>query len=136
VPEQVKPKNARVPVASREVFVLDVRDEEEWNANSVRIPGSVHIAADELEDRLDELPEDQKILVVCPDGERSAEVAERIDGDGREAISLEGGVKKWKSESLTTQPSPDAAPPKGEDEPPVEEPEDGDEDEQQEGTDQ
>ena len=136
--EQLKPKDARVPVASHEVFVLDVRDAAEWNDNSERIPGSVHIAADEVDDRLDELPDDKKILVVCPDGERSAEVAERIDGDGREAVSLDGGVEKWKSDSLMTQPSPDASPPKGEEEPPHEEPGDDedDEDDNQEGTDQ
>jgi len=124
MPETLKPKDARTSVASREVFVLDVRDADEWNDDSERIPGSVHIAADEIEDRLDDLPSDQKILVVCPDGERSAEVAEKLDGDDREAVSLEGGVEQWKKDSLMTQPSPDAAPPKGEDEPPVEEPDD------------
>jgi rhodanese-related sulfurtransferase len=128
VPEQLKPKDARVPVASREVFVLDVRAEEEWNENSERIPGSVHIAADDLDSRMDELPDDQKILVVSPDGELAAEVAEKIDGEGREVACLEGGVEQWRKESLLTQPSPDAAPPKDEDEPPHEEPGD-DEDE-------
>ena len=125
--ERVQPKDARVPVASHEFFVLDVRDDEEWNDSSERIPGSVHIPADEVESRLDELPDDRRILVVCGDGERSAELAERIDGEGREALSLDGGVKGWKSDSLMTQPSPDADPPKGEDEPPHEEP--GDEEE-------
>jgi rhodanese-related sulfurtransferase len=126
--EQLKPKDARASVASQELFVLDVRDKEEWDSHAERIPGSVHIPPDELESRLDELPDDRKILVVCPDGERSAEIAEQIDGDGREAMSLEGGVSQWKKDSLMTQPSPDAAAPKGEDEPPVESPED-DEDE-------
>jgi rhodanese-related sulfurtransferase len=128
--ERINPKDARASVASQELFVLDVRDKEDWDSNAERIPGSVHIAPDELDSRLDELPDDRKILVVCPDGERSAEVAEKIDGDGREAMSLDGGVEKWKSDGQMTQPSPDADPPKGEDEPPVEEPGDdeGDED--------
>jgi rhodanese-related sulfurtransferase len=133
--EQIKPKDARAAVASQELFVLDVRDDEDWNSNSERIPGSVHIAAEELDSRLDDLPDDRKILVVCPDGERSAEIAEKIDGDdGREAVSLDGGVEKWRSDSLMTQPSPDAAPPKGEDEPPVEEPEDDEEEGEDEAT--
>lgn len=121
--EQLSPEDARAPVASQELFVLDVRPAEQWDEEAERIPGTVHIAADELDSRLDELPEDRKILVVCPDGELSAEVAERIDGDGREAASLEGGVEQWKKDGLMTQPSPDAAPPKDEDEPPHEEPE-------------
>lgn len=125
--DAIKPKDARVPVASNEVFVLDVRPADEWHDNAERIPGSIHIAADELDSRLDELPEDQKILVVCPDGERSAKVAERIAGEDREAVSLEGGVAKWRSEGLMTQPSPDPAARKDEDDPPHEAPEDGDE---------
>jgi rhodanese-related sulfurtransferase len=146
VTEQLKPKDARAPVAKRELFVLDVRPEEEWDSNAERIPGSVHIAAEEVESRLDDLPEDQKILVVCPTGEASAKVAEQLDGDDREAVSLEGGVEQWKKDSLMTQPSPDAAPPKGEDEPPHEEPEEDegdddageeqDQDQTQEGTSQ
>ena len=130
--EHLKPKDARVPVAQRDLFVLDVRPEEEWNENSERIPGSVHIPADELESRMDDLPEEQKILVVSPDGEHAAEAAEKIDGEGREVVVLEGGVEQWKKDGLMTQPSADPAPPKGEDEPPHEEPgddEDDDEDE-------
>lgn len=129
MPEELQPKDARVAVAAREFFVLDVRDAEDWSENAEQIPGSTHIAAGEIDSRLDELPDDRKILVVSPDGEHSAEVAERIDGDGREAVSLEGGVEAWKKDGLMTQPSPDAAEPKDEDEPPHEEPGDEDEDE-------
>ena len=123
----MKPEDAREPVASHEIFVLDVRDEEAWLEESTRIPGSVHIPADELESRIGELPEDMRILVVSPDGERCAEVAEKLDGEGREAVSLEGGVEAWKGDGLMTQPSPDADPPKDEDEEPVEEPGDAEE---------
>lgn len=129
MPEQLKPEDARVPVASREVFVVDVRPTEDWNDNPERIPGSVHIAAEEIDSRLDEIPDDKKILVVCPDGELSAELAERLDGGDREAVSLEGGVEAWRKESMLTQPSPDAAPPKDEDDPPHEEPGDEEQDE-------
>ncbi len=92
-PSSVKPKDARVPVASRRCSCSTSATTEDWNDNAERIPGSVHIAAEEIDSRLDELPDDKKILVVCPDGELSAEVAERIDGDDREAVSLDGGVE-------------------------------------------
>lgn len=124
--EAMKPEDARQPVAAREVFVLDVREQEAWLEESTRIPGSVHIPADELDSRIGELPDDMRILVVSPDGGRCAEVAEKLDGEGKEAVSLEGGVEAWQSDGLMTQPSPDADPPKDEDEEPVEEPEDSD----------
>ena len=137
--EAMKPEDAREPVAAREVFVLDIRAEEAWLEESTRIPGSVHIPADELDSRIDELPDDMRILVVSPDGGSCAEVAEKLDGEGKEAVSLEGGVEAWQSEGMMTQPSPDADPPKDEGEEPVEEPgdeEDGgsDDDESEDGS--
>jgi rhodanese-related sulfurtransferase len=127
--EAMKPEEARQPVASREVFVLDIREDGAWLEESTRIPGSVHIPADELESRIDEVPDDMRILVVSPDGERCAEVAEKLDGEGKEAVSLEGGVEAWRSDGLMTQPSTDADPPKDEGEEPVEEPDDSEDSE-------
>jgi rhodanese-related sulfurtransferase len=134
--ENVKPEDARVGVASNEYVVIDVRDSEDWNDSAERIPGSVHVPPDEIEAKLEELPEDKDVLLVSPDDERSAEIAEKIEGDGREVKILEGGVEAWKSEGLLTQPSPDAAPPKPEDAEPHEsaEDEEGDEGEDAGGT--
>lgn len=109
--ETINPEKARELVASNELFVLDVRDEEEWLNTSDRIPASTNVPAPELEDRLDELPDDQRILVVSPDGSRSAEAAEALEQGGREAIVLEGGVEAWSKEGHLTQPSPDPAEP-------------------------
>ena len=47
------------------------------------------------------------MLVVCADGERSAEVAEELRGDGVEATSIEGGFSSWTGEHLPTAPTPD-----------------------------
>jgi rhodanese-related sulfurtransferase len=127
--EKLKASDAREPVASNELFVLDVRGQDDWLADSERVPGSFHIPADELDSRIDELPEDQRILVVSEDGDQAAEVAERLEQQGREAVSLEGGIGGWVQERLLTQPSPDADPRKGEGEEPVEKPEDSDRDE-------
>jgi rhodanese-related sulfurtransferase len=47
------------------------------------------------------------VIVACEDGSHSAEVAERIAGDGREAVSLEGGMASWRSDDQPMQPSED-----------------------------
>ena len=128
--ETVEPKDARVPVAANDMFVLDVHSEEDWSDDAEQIPGSVHIPAEELDSRMDELPEDTKILVVCPDGELSAEVAGKLAGEGdREIVALEGGVEAWRKARLMTQPSPDAAGPKAEGADPVETAEDSEDSE-------
>ena len=45
-------------------FVLDVRTPEEWN--EFHAPDTTLIPLDELASRVDELPKDQPIVVVCP----------------------------------------------------------------------
>ena len=47
------------------------------------------------------------MIVACEDGDRSAEVAEQIAADGREAVSLEGGMASWRSDDQPMQPSED-----------------------------
>jgi hypothetical protein len=52
-------------------FILDVRQPEEWN--EFHVPDSTLIPLAELASRVDELPKDQEIVVVCRSGNRSAQ---------------------------------------------------------------
>lgn len=104
---EVSTDEARKLVASNEVEVIDLRDEEGWVKG--HIPGA-HRAADDLDAKLEELPDDRKLLVVCDDGKRSGEVAGELDGDDREAVSLAGGMEAWLSDGLPSQPSIDYEP--------------------------
>jgi rhodanese-related sulfurtransferase len=96
--ETLEPKQAREPIAAGELHVIDVRSEEEWEEESDRIPGSVHIPADELGSRLDEVPEDKKVLLVSPNGEGCEEAAQSLED--REIAVLEGGVEAWRGDRL------------------------------------
>jgi hydroxyacylglutathione hydrolase len=51
-------------------FVIDVRQADEYAAGHV--PGAVHIGAGALADRLDELPRDHTIAVMCASGYRAS----------------------------------------------------------------
>ena len=53
-------------------FMLDVRTPEEWDI--CRIEGSVLIPMNEIQSRLDEIPEETEIVVICHHGIRSAQV--------------------------------------------------------------
>ncbi|SPF44018.1 CoA-disulfide reductase [Candidatus Desulfosporosinus infrequens] len=53
---------------TKEVFIVDVRDEEERRAKF--IPGSLHIPINDLRSRLSELPQDKEIVVYCEIGLR------------------------------------------------------------------
>ena len=71
------------------VFVLDVRNAKEFEDG--HIPWAKHIPLKQLTNRLNEIPTDKPIILVCGNGERSAEAAELIPG----ANWLEGGTDAY-----------------------------------------
>jgi rhodanese-related sulfurtransferase len=81
-----------------EVQIVDVRGPDEWEAGHV--DGSVHIPADELEDRLDELDRSRPVVTVCRSGNRSTDAARVLKADGFRAESLEGGMLAWERSGL------------------------------------
>ena len=68
-------------------FVLDVRTQEEWD--DFHAPNTTLIPLDQLASRLNELPRDREIVVVCRSGNRSTlawAVARSEDGVPREEL--------------------------------------------------
>lgn len=65
--------------------VLDVREADEYN--DAHIPGAVHIALGEVEVRMNELPKEQEMYIICHSGRRSA-----IAGS---AMAKQGFTKLW-----------------------------------------
>ena len=62
---------------------------------SLHIEGSHHIPLSVIGERVDEVPGDQKVLVVCTIGGRSARVAAWLSQNGRDAFNLDGGLIDW-----------------------------------------
>jgi rhodanese-related sulfurtransferase len=80
-------------------FVLDVREPDEWAAG--HIPGATLIPLGELASRIGELDRDQRIVVVCRSGNRSAEGRDILLGAGFPSVtSVEGGMTDWASAGL------------------------------------
>lgn len=76
------------------VFFLDVRSQEEWDQS--HIAGSTLIPLDDLQNRLDELPKDQEIVVVCQSGHRSQSGVTILQQAGFTRVScLSGGLLAW-----------------------------------------
>ena len=71
--------------------LVDVRTDEEWASG--RIPGSRHVPMDQVVARLAEI--EDRTLVVCAVGGRSARVTQYLRAQGREALNVEGGVHGW-----------------------------------------
>lgn len=74
-------------------LVLDVR--EPWEIDICRVDGAAEIPMRSLPQRLQELPRERTIAVVCHAGARSYMVAEWLLSQGYEAVSVAGGVNAW-----------------------------------------
>lgn len=86
------------------VFLLDVREPEEWN--EYHVPNTTLIPLGELASRLAELPKDREIVVVCRSGNRSQEGRDILLQAGFNATSMAGGLKTWSSMSYPTVSGP------------------------------
>jgi rhodanese-related sulfurtransferase len=76
-------------------FLLDVRTQEEWD--EYHIPGTTLIPLDELGARVDEVPADQNVVVVCRSGNRSQAGRDTLrDAGYTQVTSMDGGVSTWR----------------------------------------
>ncbi len=74
------------------VPLIDVREPDEFAAGHV--PGAVNLPMSQLNDLLDQLP-DQPFDVICQAGGRSARVVEALEARGYDATNVEGGTGEW-----------------------------------------
>ncbi len=77
-------------------MLLDVR--EHWEQDIARLPGTVDIPMNEVAARLEELPKDRDIVVMCRSGGRSTKIAEYLEGQGYRVTNLTGGILAWVQE--------------------------------------
>jgi rhodanese-related sulfurtransferase len=83
-------------------FFLDVRSQDEWD--QFHIAGSTLIPLDELQNRLNELPKDQDIVVVCLSGHRSQSGVTILQKAGFTRFScMSGGLQAWTAAGYPVQ---------------------------------
>jgi rhodanese-related sulfurtransferase len=73
--------------------LIDVREDDEYDAGHV--PGAQHIPLGTVPDRLDEVPRDGKLYVICAKGGRSYRAAELYRAEGIDAVNVAGGTSAW-----------------------------------------
>ncbi|MFM1994476.1 MAG: hypothetical protein RL537_1165 [Actinomycetota bacterium] len=74
-------------------FLIDVREDSEYQSGHV--PGAKHIPLGSLGERLNEIPKDQEIWVICQSGGRSMKAANALEDLGYSAVSVAGGTGAW-----------------------------------------
>jgi len=79
-------------------LLLDVRSPLEFEGE--RIEEARLIPLDQLDARLDEIPEQAETVIVCRTGVRATIAAEALGRAGRRARVLEGGMNAWRRAGL------------------------------------
>ena len=72
--------------AKEDVFILDVRQPEEYAQGY--IPKAYLIPLGELDQRLNEVPKDKYLIVVCQSGGRSDKASQMLDDNGYKKVSF------------------------------------------------
>jgi rhodanese-related sulfurtransferase len=78
-----------------DAYVLDVREDDEWRAGHV--DGAVHIPMGVLLNRLDEVPQDVRVYVMCRVGGRSGQVTQYLGQRGWDVVNIDGGMLAWEA---------------------------------------
>lgn len=90
---------------ANDAYLLDVREPIEWN--EAHVDGAVLIPLGELSARVDEIPTDQDVLIICRSGNRSAEARNLLRAAGlNRTTSINGGINAWISAGLPVVSGP------------------------------
>lgn len=94
----------RLLQTDKNLTVLDVRTQTEWDDG--HIASAHHIHGGTLQDRMDEVPKDQPIAVVCGTGYRASIASSFLKRNGIKQVSnVIGGMSAWKAAKLPTTSS-------------------------------
>lgn len=84
--------------------LIDVREPDEWE--EFRAPGAVLIPLGEVPERVDEVPADSTVYVICKSGGRSARAVEFLRTRGIDAVNVAGGTLAWRDAGEPVESGP------------------------------
>ena len=104
LPTAATPQLSVDELAASGLPVIDVRREAEYAAGHV--PGARNLPLAELPRRIDEVPRDGKVAVICAGGYRSIAAASLLARDGFDVVNVAGGTQAWIGAGLPTDVAP------------------------------
>ena len=99
------PRNITVAEAAtlraKGAFILDVREVSEWD--QLHVPGSTLIPLGQLSGRVEEVPRNRDIVVICRSGNRSQKGRDvLLDAGFTSVTSVDGGIMQWQGAGYPT----------------------------------
>ena len=96
----IDPKTLQEKLASpNPPMLVDVRQPHEAQMFG-SIEGSRLIPMNDIPARMAELPVDREVVLYCKSGMRSGNAANWLRQQGRNALSLQGGIDQWRALGL------------------------------------
>ena len=77
-------------------ILIDIRNTQEYASGHIQ--GSQNIPLNKLAKKLNKLPKQQPIVVVCRNGARGREAVDMLQNAGFKASNLVGGVMNWRKD--------------------------------------
>ncbi len=97
----ISPEETWKALQNNEATLVDVREDHECAVETIDYADTVYLPMSSIMQRIDELPKDKPIIVVCKEGVRSAKVVNLLKRQGFEnAVNLDGGLFAWKKKAL------------------------------------
>lgn len=87
--------------------IIDVRQLDEYT--EAHVPGARLVPLDELPERVDELPMDAPLYLICHSGGRSHRASAWLLAQGFDATNVAGGIVAWieAGKPVVSGPDPD-----------------------------
>ena len=100
----IAPKEAYGLILKDQAIILDVREKDEFEVEHVDTPNVLLHPMPQIMERLQYIPTDRLIIVICAKGERSAKVTRVLEMQGfAQVANLDGGMKQWLKEDLPVE---------------------------------
>lgn len=94
---EICPTSTQVWV-KRGATLVDVREAEELDELTFKVPSLVHIPLSQFEERFSELPMDKELVIVCQDGSRSLRATAFLIHKGydpQKVVNMKHGMIRW-----------------------------------------
>lgn len=80
---------------SKEYYYVDVRTPGEFSTKKIK--GFKNIPLNDLANRMDQIPKDKKIVVICQSGARSTAASRQLKKAGyNDIFNVTGGMNLWR----------------------------------------
>jgi rhodanese-related sulfurtransferase len=97
LPVNISPGKAAELHDEEQVAIVDVR--ENWEYEAGHVPDSILIPLGDLSERIDEVPRDRPVILICRSGNRSGQALRFLESEGFDNVhNLVGGITAWEAQ--------------------------------------